>query len=124
MKNDYLTPDAVLCKGCGDKIVRIEDGIAYPLANYVVLRLEFDDGSAHDTPMCRRCTKDPSLDVAGIYAADVSQWEKELKKEGRKLKKELKMRSPVKSMPLANDHYDQSAEKVDRTKMRRRRKAG
>lgn len=66
---DYMSVD-VLCKGCGAKIGKY---------NQVPVTIEFDDGSAHETPMCRGCAGNKDKDfLEALYAADLAQWAKEL----------------------------------------------
>lgn len=66
---DYISVD-VLCKGCG-----VEIG----LYNQVKLTIEFDDGSAHETPVCKMCAGNKDKDfLEALYAADLAQWAKEL----------------------------------------------
>lgn len=77
----------VLCKICGTPIKdRAPDGrglgVLMTLAAYTEVTLEFDDGSAHVTPLCRSCAQSSSLEMLeACYGADMAQWQKELNTE-------------------------------------------
>lgn len=44
------------------------------LANYGEITIEFDDGSAHVTPLCKECCKSVQVsDLESIYCADMEQ---------------------------------------------------
>lgn len=60
----------LFCKGCG---------IGIDAYSQVAVTIEFDDGSAHQTPMCKKCAGNEDKDfLEALYAADLAQWAKEL----------------------------------------------
>jgi hypothetical protein len=85
--------EAVLCKKCGASLAalvehehgghsRVENGqvvkyrflVMANLPTYDTVIIEFDDGSAHETPICKTCK--PTLDaddLEAIYVADLDQ---------------------------------------------------
>jgi len=77
--------DQTLCKGCGEVIAalvqheRLPGHLVYAaLVNYELLRIIFDNGSAHETPMCRSCAASLSdVELEDVYAADLAQFAKE-----------------------------------------------
>ena len=113
---EYITSEGVFCKGCGTKLVRIEDGVGVATPQYSEMEIVFDDGTKHITPMCVACVSSDSLDLNDIYQSDVERWDKELKqaKQG-KVSKEMRNRAPVKM-----SKYIDKTPKVDKTKNRRR----
>ena len=94
---DYLrrgadgTVEAVHCKVCGHRIAGLiihhqpietirRDGTVIvrerlvwaKFADYAEVRIVFDDGSAHETPMCRRCADTLTIEqVDDSYLADL-----------------------------------------------------
>ena len=88
------TYDAVLCKGCQQRIKGLVDDerfeevreingqrvvfrrlIMAELPTYVEVELTFDDGSKHVTPMCRECAGRLSVeDAEDFYCADMARW--------------------------------------------------
>lgn len=91
----YIDREWVYCKGCGAKIVEIANGTGFPLMNYVAMEIIFDDGTKHQTPMCKTCSRKEDIDLQDIYNQDVAQWESELAKEGRSLSDQTKNRKPL-----------------------------
>lgn len=85
--------EAVLCKKCGAKLSalvehehggysRVEGGQLVKYRFLVMAQLstadsvviEFDDGSAHETPICKRCKSKLDVDdLEALYAADLEQ---------------------------------------------------
>jgi hypothetical protein len=84
--------DAVLCKCCGEPLVttvELEDlqetrreknhtittkyrtQAATPA--YHAITIEMDDGSRLETPICKKCAKDPNLDLQAILTADLER---------------------------------------------------
>ena len=124
-KADYVkrgrqakSSDAVYCKLCGDKIAGyiLDDSFSEAtrangqtiirermiwaeFPNYAELEIEFDDGSKHVTPACRRCAnQNHSAEVLdAVHMVDVGRW-KELGQtefslvENRKAKKAKKVK--------------------------------
>ena len=75
--HDFIT--AVYCKGCGAQIKGLNDKQQlFPYGNYIEITIEFDNGSAHATPLCKECinvrTKD---DIEAMYIADLEEFETE-----------------------------------------------
>jgi len=81
---DHCTYEKVCCKLCGCTIrslvphEKTGNLILVNCPNYTIVTLEFDDGSAHETPLCKQCaltlTDD---DREQIYAQDLLQMEEE-----------------------------------------------
>jgi hypothetical protein len=89
--------EAVLCKLCrvpirilqeiptgesetkGKMIIRYVRQALITLPNYYELLIEFDDGSAHSTPICRVCVEKPHPpeQLEDMYVADMAQWEED-----------------------------------------------
>jgi len=77
---DHCTYEKVCCKLCGCTIrslvphEKTGNLILVNCPNYTIVTLEFDDGSAHETPLCKQCaltlTDD---DREQIYAQDLLQ---------------------------------------------------
>lgn len=60
----------------GDKTIRL--ATLAPTANYDEMTIEFEDGSAHVTCMCRKCCRITDKGrLEEIYMADVAQFQKE-----------------------------------------------
>ncbi|MEE9302864.1 MAG: hypothetical protein V3U84_03670 [Thiotrichaceae bacterium] len=70
---------AVYCKGCGDKIKGLNSrGQLFPYGNYTEITLEFDNNSAHVTPMCKKCVSGKTKeDLEALYIADLEQFDRE-----------------------------------------------
>ena len=75
--NNFIT--AVYCKGCGDKIKGVNDrGQLFEYGNYTEMTLEFDNNSAHVTPMCKKCVNSRTKeDMEAIYVADLEEFDRE-----------------------------------------------
>ena len=82
------TIEAVLCKFCGARIKgwvsqeRYQNRmslLALPL--YEEVTIEFDDGSAHVTPMCSKCAD--TLDAEKVEAAYVADMQEFAEAEGK-----------------------------------------
>ena len=100
----------VHCKGCGAPLMsyretgheehKVINGhrIVYrqvvlgPTPQYDTLLIECDDGSAHETPICKTCK--PKIgpdDLEAIYAADLEEWER----DGAQVSESHAKRKPV-----------------------------
>ena len=72
----------VLCKLCGIPIRNLKNfngvGVLVENANYYEITLEMEDGTAHETAICRGCAKGlTEADRDLLYSIDIKQWEKE-----------------------------------------------
>lgn len=83
MKEDYIQNDGVYCKGCGDRLVKVESGIARAMPTYTEVKLIFDDTTSHITMLCPDCAQNDELDFNEVYQIDVSRWKQELAAEGK-----------------------------------------
>lgn len=82
----YVTPQGVLCKGCGRKIAGppgpvLAGGLIE--AEYVDLILEMEypngDHDQHSTPMCRGCATVVTVqDAEDLYLADLAEWSRDV----------------------------------------------
>ena len=70
---------AVYCKGCGEKIKGLNDRWQlFPYGNYTEMTIEFDNNSAHVTPMCKKCVSGKTEeDLEAIYVADLEEFDRE-----------------------------------------------
>lgn len=69
---------AIYCKGCGVQIKGLRNNILTPYWNYTEITIEFDDSSAHMTPMCRKCAKTENKEaLEAMYIADLEEFEYE-----------------------------------------------
>jgi len=82
--HDHCTYEKVCCKLCGCTIRSLvpheKTGhlIMVNCPNYTIVTLEFDDGSAHETPLCKSCAVNLTYDQREqIYAQDLLQMEEE-----------------------------------------------
>jgi len=82
--HDHCTYEKICCKLCGCTIRSLvpheKTGhlIMVNCPNYTIVTLEFDDGSAHETPMCKSCAVTLTDDQQEqIYAQDLLQMEEE-----------------------------------------------
>ena len=82
--HDHCTYEKVCCKLCGCTIRSLvpheKTGqlIMVNCPNYTIVTLEFDDGSAHETPLCKSCAINLTDDQREqIYAQDLLQMEEE-----------------------------------------------
>lgn len=87
IENDVGMVSEVLCKACGE-VIRDLRPVAEPLeddtvpvalislAHYTEVKIEFDDGSFHITPMCGDCAKAgwTSEALEELYGSDLDQW--------------------------------------------------
>ena len=56
-------------------VLLIQPMMMGPLAGYVTVLLELDDGSKHATPLCQPCADTLTAeDLEAIYAADLASW--------------------------------------------------
>jgi len=76
----YVTPEGVLCKGCGLKIAGppgpVLDGGTAAYTD-LILEMEYPNGDRdrHSTPMCRVCAPRVTLqDAEDLYLADLAEW--------------------------------------------------
>jgi len=81
------THEKIFCKLCGIVIISLAPHgthghlIMVSLPPLQVVTLEFDDGSAHQTPMCNRCAAGlDDDDREAIYMADLIQFDDEEKR--------------------------------------------
>ena len=85
------TKNEVLCKLCG-AVIRFEkdiDGrkVMRETSLYTEVELEFDDGSKHVTPLCKKCSHGMDDEQREfIYAMDVQQWINEDNAMGNSIK--------------------------------------
>jgi len=74
---------SIECRKCGDDCRNDKeiDGrvVSVEAQNYYEITINFTDGSAHETLICRSCVKKPIDDseLQDIYAADVDEFEEE-----------------------------------------------
>lgn len=75
--HDFIT--AVYCKGCGVQIKGLNDnGQLFPYGSYTEATIEFDNGSAHVTAICKECVNIKSVeDIEAMYIADLEEFEVE-----------------------------------------------
>ncbi len=67
---------AIYCKGCGSQIKGLnKDGALIPFWNYREMTIEFDDNSAHMTPICVKCQTSNKDNLEAIYIADLEELE-------------------------------------------------
>lgn len=71
---------AIYCKGCGTQIKGLRNILGVlvmvPYWNYTDMTLEFDDGSAHTTPICIKCSKVANAEaLEAMYMADLEEFE-------------------------------------------------
>ncbi len=68
---------AVYCKGCGTQIKGLnKDNSLIPFWNYREITLEFDNGSAHMTPICVKCMNvSGEEDLEAMYVADLEEFD-------------------------------------------------
>lgn len=82
-KDDPLFLEAVYCPICRRKIRGLVPHDQYPtrmimvsLPGYEQITIEFDDGSAHVTPVCSTCATNLTPDdLDDLYAADLQDFE-------------------------------------------------
>ena len=68
----------VLCKVCGIPLQSMRNGVLRPLPAYTTILLEFADGSAHATPLCRECCAQANSQMLqDCYMADLAAWQEE-----------------------------------------------
>jgi hypothetical protein len=97
---------AIYCKGCGTQIKGLKNvmgsSVLMPYWNYREITIEFDNGSAHMTPICRKCEKTTSKEaLEAMYIADLEEleleddgkdekvWDVYLNRKPEKIKKEV-----------------------------------
>ncbi len=69
---------AVYCKGCGTQIKGLnKDKSLIPFWNYREMTIEFDDGSAHMTPICVKCLTKDKDNLEAIYISDLEELDKQ-----------------------------------------------
>jgi len=68
---------AVYCKGCGKQIKGINSrGLLFPYGNYTEVTIEFDDKSAHITPVCKKCANvQTKEDMEALYISDLEDFD-------------------------------------------------
>ena len=68
---------AIYCKGCGTQIKGLnKEGSLIPFWNYREITIEFDNNTAHETPMCRKCANVQDKDaLEALYLADLDDFE-------------------------------------------------
>lgn len=68
---------AVYCKGCGTQIKGLNsENSLVPYWNYREITIEFDDRSAHMTPVCVRCSNMRSKEnLEAMYIADLEEFD-------------------------------------------------
>ena len=89
-KDDPLFLEAVYCPICRRKIRTLVPHDRYPnrmimvsLPGYEQITIEFDDGSAHVTPICSTCAASLDVDdLDDLYAADLQDFESIQQKGG------------------------------------------
>lgn len=101
---DDLYCEAVLCKLCGAQVRGLVPHEQYQnrlvmvsLPLYEEITIEFDDGSAHVTPLCSPCAEHLSPeDLEDIYAADMREMDSVARKRGGPVAwRRLEHRKPV-----------------------------
>jgi hypothetical protein len=83
-KEEYFDENTgmLYCKLCQSKLraARQIEGRAVMVetANYREITIKFDDGSVHETALCKKCAYNISTqDSELVYALDLEQWNKE-----------------------------------------------
>ena len=87
--------DEVLCKLCGTQIMNekaVRDKVKLvPNGMYTEITIEFKDGTAHETSICKDCAKKPLTDkLEFIYMSDMKQWKRETNIDMEHFNKEIK----------------------------------
>lgn len=81
-KEDYCHQETIYCKLCSDPVRSMKEINGRPqmaeLGNYKEITLLFDDNSAHETCICRKCSYTMDIEKASfLYRCDLKQWERE-----------------------------------------------
>jgi len=68
---------AVYCKGCGSQIKGLNsENMLVPYWNYREMTIEFNDGSAHMTPICVQCMNINDKDtLEAMYISDLEEFD-------------------------------------------------
>ena len=80
------TKDEVVCSLCGEAIMNEKEIMGrlklVPTGAYTEITIEFTDGSAHETSVCKTCSKKLTQEkVEYIYMSDIAQWQREMPNE-------------------------------------------